>query len=110
MDISLAIRRTIYGHFNQVDTIFTNDQILEIMVRDGMVEETVTVDDVEGHFQSLCKGGVVRNVGQNFTTMYLKLFEPLQTVQCEECGQIPLYVEEPRNCIVCGGTTRELYR
>lgn len=107
MNIPLAIRRVIYQHFNDTDTIFTNDQILEIMIKGGMIEKSSTIDDMECYFQSLCKAGVIRNVAQNFTTMYLKLFEPLQPAQCEECGQIPLYSEEPYNCIVCGSTVTQ---
>lgn len=102
MDTSLAIRRVIYEHFNDPDLTFTNDQVLDIMIKDDMVEAACTVDDVEDDFQNLCRAGVVRNIAQNFTTMYLKLFTPLQLVQCKECGQIPLYSEEPRVCIVCG--------
>lgn len=102
MDVSLAIRRVIYQHFNDPDMVFTNDQVLEIMIQDGMVEEAVTIDDIQDYFQSLCEARVVRNIAQNFTTMYLKLFEPLRLVQCEGCGQIPLYVGESYSCIVCG--------
>ena len=102
MDASLAIRHVIYKHFNDPDLTFTNDQVLDIMIKDDMVEAACSVDDVEDDFQNLCRTGVVRNIAQNFTTMYLKLFTPLQLVQCKECGQIPLHSEEPRVCIICG--------
>ena len=105
MDTSLAIRRTIYRHFNDdVDTAFTNDQILEIMIKDGTVQRSVTINDLEEDFHDLCKAGVMRNVAQNLTTIYLKLFSPLQMTHCERCGEIPLNTEESRCCVSCNGT------
>lgn len=99
--VPLAIRRTILERFNDPDVPFTNDQVLDSMRQSGMVETSVTVDDIEGDFAELCRAGAARNIAQNFTTIYLKLFAPLQAFGCERCGDIPLYEEEPRRCIMC---------
>ena len=55
--ITTSIRKIIFENFNDDDLRFNNDQIFEIL----------------------------RNIAQNFTTQWFKLFEPIEKVQCSLC-------------------------
>ncbi|EIJ66402.1 hypothetical protein BD31_I0923 [Candidatus Nitrosopumilus salaria BD31] len=98
--IELQIRKIIFEKFNDIDTNFTNDEVFELLKQNGDFDPSWIVDDTESFFNELCNSGLVRNIGQNFTTMYLKLFDPIEKIHCNACNQdIYLGSSEDRICI-----------
>jgi len=94
--IQLQIRKIIYEKFNDPEEKFTNDEVFEILKKGEEIDESLTIDDVEKYFFELCDSGMTRNIAQNFTTIWLKLFEPLEKLQCGSCGQ-EIYVSKSEN-------------
>ena len=70
--IELQIRKIIFEKFNDVDTKFTNDEIFELLKSEGDIDPSWIIDDTESLFHDLCDSGLVRNIAQNFTTIFLK--------------------------------------
>jgi len=94
------IRKIIYEKFNEPEKKFTNDEIFEILKNNGDINKSWTIDDMEKYFFEICDLGLVRNIAQNFTTIWFKLFEPVEKIQCKSCNQkIYLGKSEPRICI-----------
>ena len=83
--IVISIRKVIFENFNDDDLRFNNDQIFEILKKDQMIDPSLTIDDMEVHFKELCDAELLRNIAQNFTTQWFKLFEPLEKIQCNSC-------------------------
>jgi len=83
--IALQIRKIIFEKFNDVDK-FTNDEIFEILKTNGDLDPSWIIDDTESFFNDICDSGLARNIAQNFTTMYLKLFDPVEKFHCDACG------------------------
>ena len=83
--IVTSIRKVIFENFNDDDLRFNNDQIFEILKKDQMIDPSLTIDDMEVHFKELCDAELLRNIAQNFTTQWFKLFEPLEKIQCNSC-------------------------
>lgn len=81
------IRKIIFEKFNDTETRFTNDEIFEIIKNNGDIERSWTIDDMEKYFLEICDSGLVRNIAQNFTTIWFKLFEPIEKLQCKTCNQ-----------------------
>ena len=102
MDLMLAARRVIFENHNDPEAAFTNDQVLDGMKRGGLVADSVTIDDMEDTFREMCMSGLVRNIAQNFTTMWLKLFDAMVEADCPSCGRIHLGGLETRACPACG--------
>jgi hypothetical protein len=97
--IALQIRKIIFEKFNDVDNNFTNDDIFEIIKSNGDVDPSWIIDDVESFFTDICDSGLARNIGQNFTTIYLKLFDPIEQHHCNACdNDIHLGPSEERKC------------
>ncbi|AJM92991.1 MULTISPECIES: hypothetical protein [Nitrosopumilus] len=97
--IELQIRKIIFEKFNDVDTVFTNDSIFEILKENGDIESSWIVDDIESFINGICDSGLARNVAQNFTTIHLKLFEPVEKTHCNSCNQdIYLSPSEDKIC------------
>jgi hypothetical protein len=84
--ISLQIRKIIFEKFNDVDIKFTNDDIFKILKSEGDVDPSWIIDDTESLFNDLCDSGLVRNIAQNFTTIFLKLFDPVEKFHCDSCN------------------------
>ena len=80
--ITISIRKIIFENFNDDDLKFNNDEIFEILKKDKIIESSLTIDDMEIHFKELCDSEILRNIAQNFTTQWFKLFEPLNKVNC----------------------------
>ena len=59
--------------------------IFEILKKNDMIDQSLTIDDMEAHFKELCDSELLRNIAQNFTTQWFKLFEPLEKIQCNSC-------------------------
>jgi hypothetical protein len=97
--IELQIRKIIFEKFNDVDTKFTNDEIFEILKSEGDIDPSWIIDDTESLFHDLCDSGLVRNIAQNFTTIFLKLFDPVEKFHCDTCNNdIFLGISEERLC------------
>ena len=85
--ISLQIRNIIYEKFNDPDLRFTNDEVFEIIKTGGDVDASWTIDNMEPFFNEICDSGLVRNIAQNFTTQWYKLFDSIEKLQCKSCNQ-----------------------
>ena len=97
--IALQIRKIIFEKFNDVDTVFTNDAIFEILKTNGDIDPSWLIDDVENFINELCDSGLARNIAQNFTTIHLKLFDPVEKLHCNACNNdIYLGSSEDRTC------------
>jgi len=97
--IELQIRKIIFERFNNVDTIFTNDDIFSILKEDGDINPSWIIDDTEPFFKQICDSGLARNVAQNFTTIHMKLFDPIEKLHCDSCNHdICLGPSEEKQC------------
>ena len=97
--IALQIRQIIFEKFNDTDSRFTNDEIFNILKEDGDVDPSWIVDDVESFINEICDSGLVRNIAQNFTTIWLKLFDPVEKLHCSACdNDIYLGASEEKIC------------
>ena len=97
--ITLQIRKIIFEKFNNVDTVFTNDEIFPILKENGDIDSSWIIDDTESFFNEICDSGLARNIAQNFTTIHLKLFDSVEKLHCDTCNQdIYLGISEERTC------------
>jgi len=97
--LELQIRKIIFEKFNDVDKKFTNDEVFEILKSNGDIDPSWIIDDTESLFNNMCDSGLVRNIAQNFTTIFLKLFDPVEKFQCNSCNHdIFLGISEERIC------------
>ena len=97
--IPIQIRKIIFEKFNDPELRFTNDEIFEIIKNNGDLDSKWTIDNMEKFFQDICDSGLVRNIAQNFTTVWFKLFEPIEKFHCNSCNQeIYLGKSETRKC------------
>ena len=97
--ILIQIRKIIFEKFNDIDGKFTNDEIFEILKQNGDIDSSWIVDDIEPFINEICDSGLTRNIAQNFTTIWLKLFDPLEKLHCDSCNQdIHLGTSEERLC------------
>ena len=85
--ITISIRKIIFENFNDDDLKFNNDQIFEILKQNKIIKSSLTIDDMEIYFKELCDSKILRNIAQNFTTQWFKLFEPLNKVECGSCKE-----------------------
>ena len=83
--IVTSIRKVIFENFNDDELRFNNDQIFEGVQQNKVIDSSLTIDDIEVHFKELCDAELLRNIAQNFTTQWFKLFEPLEKIQCNSC-------------------------
>jgi hypothetical protein len=91
--IQLQIRKIIFEKYNDVDTKFTNDDIFEIIKQGGDLDSSWIIDDLESYINEICDSGLTRNIAQNFTTIYLMLFDQLKKQNCSSCNR-EIYVGE----------------
>lgn len=97
--IALQIRKIIFDRFNDIDAKFTNDDIFKILKENNDIDSSWIIDDVESFFNELCDSGLARNIAQNFTTIWLKLFDPVEKFHCNACdSEIYLGTSEDRIC------------
>ena len=105
--IIINIRKVIFENFNDVDLRFNNDQFFEILKQHEMIDQYLTIDVMEVHFKELCDTEILRNIAQNFTTQWFKLFEPIEKIQCNSCKKESYITQsENRTCqnSSCGST------
>jgi len=91
--IQIQIRKIIFENHNVVDEKFTNDEIFEKIKQNGDLDPSWIIDDIESYFHEICDSGLTRNIAQNFTTIWLKLFDPLKKHHCNVCN-MDVYVGE----------------
>lgn len=97
--IALQIRKIIFDKYNDVDVRFTNDDIFDTIKQNGDIDQDWIIDDLEPFFNEICDKELVRNIAQNFTTMWFKLFEPMEQVHCNSCNSnVHLGKAEERIC------------
>ncbi len=97
--ISLQIRKIIFENYNDVDEKFTNDEIFEKIKQNGDLDPSWIIDDIESYFMDLCNSGLARNIAQNFTTIWMKLFEPMKKQRCNTCNlDVYLGMNEKQIC------------
>jgi len=97
--IQLQIRKIIFENHNDVDEKFTNDEIFEQIKQNGDLDPSWIIDDIESYFMDICNSGLARNIAQNFTTIWLKLFDPMEKHHCSACNlDVYLGVSEKRIC------------
>lgn len=97
--ITNQIRKIIFERFNDPEVRFTNDEIFEIIRNNGDLDKSWTIDNMEKYFQDICDSGLVRNIAQNFTTVWFKLFDSVEKIHCNSCNQeIYLGKSESRIC------------
>jgi len=105
--ITTSIRKVIFENFNDADLRFNNDQIFEILKQNEKVDPSLTIDDMEVYFKELGDAEILRNIAQNFTTQWFKLFEPIEKIQCSSCKK-ESYITSSENRICqnssCGST------
>ena len=107
ISITTSIRKVIFENFNDADLKFNNDQIFEILKQNEMVDPSVTIDDMEVYFKELGDAEILRNIAQNFTKQWFKLFEPIEKIQCNSCKKESyITLSENRVCqnSSCGST------
>jgi|TARA_B100002003_G_scaffold90585_1_gene84611 hypothetical protein len=83
--VTINIRKVIFENFNDLDLRFNNDQIFEILKQNKNIDQSLTIDDMEIYFKELCDAELLRNIAQNFTTQWFKLFELFEKIECESC-------------------------
>ena len=83
--ITTSIRKVIFENYNEVDLKFTNDQVFEFLKQNEKIDPSLTINDMEVYFKELCDAEILRNIGQNLTTQWFKLFEPIEKIQCSSC-------------------------
>jgi len=101
------IRKIIFENFNDINLRFNNDQIFEILKKNEMIDQSVTIDNMEVYFKELCDAEILRNIAQNFTTQWFKLFELIEKIQCDSCKKENYIIQsENRACqnSSCGAT------
>ena len=97
--ISLQIRKIIFEEHNDTDERFTNDEIFEKIKKNGDIDPKWIIDDMEPFFNEICDKGMVRNIAQNFTTMWFKLFDTVEKLHCDSCNNdVFLVASEERVC------------
>jgi len=97
--ISLQIRKIIFEKFNDVNVKFTNDEIFEMMKENGDLDPSWIIDDTESSFNDICNSGLARNIAQNLTTIWMKLFDPVEKFHCNACDHdVYLGTSEERMC------------
>jgi len=105
--ITTSIRRVIFENFNDVDLRFNNDQIFEILKHHEMIYLSLTIVAMDVYIKVLCDTEILRNIAQNFTTQWFKLFELIEKIQCNSCKKESYLVSsENRICQnpSCGST------
>ena len=101
------IRKVIFDNFNDVDTRFNNDQVLELLKKDETFDQTITIDDLESQFVKIDDDGLVRCIAHNFTTNWFKLYEKMEQLNCSSFNCVVfLGNDESKICYndECGAT------
>ena len=105
--ITTSIRKVIFENYNDVDLKFNNDQVFKILKQNEKIDLSLTINDMEVYFKELCDAEILRNIGQNLTTQWFKLFELIEKIQCSSCKK-ESYIISSENRICqnssCGST------
>lgn len=99
------IRKVIFDNYNDTDTRFSNDDILEHLNRDDRYR-AMNLDalDFEDVLMELEKARLLRVIAQNFNTRYYRLWAVMEPATCKACGQASYFAptEEEKACPSCG--------
>lgn len=107
--INLQIRKIIFEKFNDPELRFTNDEIFVVIRDGGDVDPSWDAIDIEDEFTSLCESGLLRNIAQNFNTVWYKLFDVVEETTCGDCTKtMHLGRSEDQRCLdaACGSHIR----
>lgn len=104
--IQLQIRKIIFEKYNNVDTKFTNDEIFETIKLRGDFDSSWLIDDLEPYINEICDSGLARNIAQNFTTIWLKLFDSVKKRHCNSCNN-KIYLSESEKQICPNPSCKE---
>ena len=97
--VLLDIRKIILENYNDMDTRFNNDQILEVLKKNEAIDSSITVDTLEGEFEKIEDDGLVRCIAQNFTTKWFKLYNDVEKIYCGSCkNDVHIGKDESRKC------------
>jgi hypothetical protein len=97
--IQSQIRKIIFEKFNDPELRFTNDEIFDIVKTGENIDESFSINEMEPYFKEICDSGLVRNIAQNFTTQWFKLFDNIEKLQCKSCNkEVFLGKSENRIC------------
>lgn len=99
--VDVQLRRLIYENYNNTDAVFNNDDLFAMLQKGGDVDPEWTIDDLEPAINLLCSTGITRNIGQNFTTIWLKIFDPLRARPCGSCGNTAFVIPAETACPGC---------
>ena len=105
--VTIHIKKVIFENFDDLDLKFNNDQIFEILKQNKNIDQSLTINDMEIYFKEFCDAQLLRNIAQNFTTQWFKLFELFEKIQCKSCkNENYLTSSEKRICQKqsCGAT------
>ena len=83
------------------------DARIKKLVNKGKDEKEAKALAWEEYFKEICDKGMVRNIAQNFTTQWYRLFDIVEKIHCNSCNQeIYLGKSEERVCPnpQCGAT------
>ena len=84
--IQIQIRKIIFEKFNDPELKFTNDKIFELIKKNGDIDQSWIIDDMELFFHEICDSGLTRNIAQDLTTIWLKLFDNVEKLHCDSCN------------------------
>jgi len=97
--IQIQIRKIIFEKFNDPEVRFTNDEIFELIKKNDDIDQSWIIDDMEPFFQEICDSGLTRNIAQDLTTIWLKLFDNVEKLHCDSCSNdVYLGKSENRVC------------
>ena len=97
------IRKIIFDNFNDVDTRFSNDEILGFLNNIDRYKALDDVLDFEDQLLEMEKSGLLRPIAQNFNTRYYRLWNILEPMICKVCGLTTYFSqgEEGKICPQC---------
>jgi len=97
--IQIQIRKIIFEKFNDPEVRFTNDEIFELIKKNDDIDQSWIIDDMEPFFREICDNGLTRNIAQDLTTIWLKLFDNVEKLHCDSCNNdVYLGKSEDRVC------------
>ncbi len=97
--LSLQIRKIIFNKFNDTENRFNNDQIYLTLLESDEFDKSLTIDDMAIHFKKISNDGLARIIAEDFTTIWFKLFDPLEQINCKSCGNdIHISKSEEQTC------------
>ena|SRR5919202_3964953 len=97
------IRKVILDNFNDIDTRFSNDDILGYLKQINHYKMLDDVLDLEEQLLKMENSGLLRPIAQNFNTRYYRLWDTLEPTTCKSCNFVTYFakVEVGKFCPQC---------